>query len=277
MLINVIPNKATMVESPSLYTLCAWSNHRNVMDTYDSKKQRLDPKRDLTGERFGQLVVQGFSHRNPKTRQGYWKCLCDCGEVSTVVKQNLTSGKTKSCGHLANASRPVHNVSGTSASCPSKSQIYLIWSSMRTRSGHDEEIRVWPAWHNSFASFQCWSEEKGFRENASLRLWRYDNRLPYQPDNCFFAVNRHDIEIPFEGKTYTVDQWAKILDMHPATLYARIFTYHWSVEKALTLPVQRKEPVSNTQGAKNIKASNGGRSKPWQPRLDKKPKHSAFD
>lgn len=61
-------------------------------------KHRPSTKRkDLTGERFGRLVVVGLSK---KTKDGSttWDCLCDCGNHCVVRTSSLTRGKTKSCG-----------------------------------------------------------------------------------------------------------------------------------------------------------------------------------
>ncbi len=54
-------------------------------------------RRDLTGQRFGKLFVQSFSHvdSNKKPR---WNCLCDCGNVKVMPSQPLTSGNYTSCG-----------------------------------------------------------------------------------------------------------------------------------------------------------------------------------
>lgn len=56
-------------------------------------------KVDLTGQRFGQLVVTKFAHQE-KGKNSYWECLCDCGNTTVVLSTNLTGGGTKSCGHI---------------------------------------------------------------------------------------------------------------------------------------------------------------------------------
>lgn len=56
-------------------------------------------KVDLTGQRFGQLVVSKFAYQE-KGKNSYWECLCDCGNTTVVLSTNLTSGGTKSCGHI---------------------------------------------------------------------------------------------------------------------------------------------------------------------------------
>lgn len=54
-------------------------------------------KIDLTGQRFGRLVVVEEAGAN-KGGRILWRCKCDCGKISVVVGYNLRSGNTKSCG-----------------------------------------------------------------------------------------------------------------------------------------------------------------------------------
>ena len=57
---------------------------------------------DITGKRFGRLVVLGRNYEEEKKHNNntYWNCKCDCGRIITVVKSSLTQGQTKSCGCL---------------------------------------------------------------------------------------------------------------------------------------------------------------------------------
>ena len=59
------------------------------------------PIKDLTGERFGRLVVIGDSNQRTKQGQVIWKCICDCGNYSLVSSSNLRGTKTMSCGCYA--------------------------------------------------------------------------------------------------------------------------------------------------------------------------------
>ena len=54
---------------------------------------------DLTGERFGRLLVISRS-RKVKSRRTYWDVICDCGRERTVRSDGLKSGDTRSCGCL---------------------------------------------------------------------------------------------------------------------------------------------------------------------------------
>ena len=55
---------------------------------------------DLTGQRFGKLVVK---ERAPNNRFGgaRWLCQCDCGKQSVVTAGDLKRGHAKSCGCVA--------------------------------------------------------------------------------------------------------------------------------------------------------------------------------
>ena len=57
---------------------------------------------DLTGKRFGRLVVKKLSHKekHPDRSYIYWECKCDCGNRTVVRAGNLRYGSTKSCGCL---------------------------------------------------------------------------------------------------------------------------------------------------------------------------------
>ena len=54
---------------------------------------------DLTGQRFGKLVVRERAKNSP-SGNARWLCQCDCGNSTTVDGSRLRSGRTQSCGCL---------------------------------------------------------------------------------------------------------------------------------------------------------------------------------
>lgn len=54
---------------------------------------------DLTGKRFGKLLVVARADGRTKTRGVLWKCKCDCGGAVEVPSNSLTSGNTFTCGN----------------------------------------------------------------------------------------------------------------------------------------------------------------------------------
>lgn len=61
----------------------------------------MGKKIDLTGQRFGRLVVVEEIGVD-KYKNISWLCECDCGNFKEISSPDLRSGKTQSCGCLRN-------------------------------------------------------------------------------------------------------------------------------------------------------------------------------
>ena len=67
-------------------------------------KKHASNFKDLTGQRFGRLVV--VRHYGKDKHRGLtWLCKCDCGNEKVTAGRSLRSGSTKSCGCLNNEKR----------------------------------------------------------------------------------------------------------------------------------------------------------------------------
>lgn len=53
---------------------------------------------DLSGQRFGSLLVVGRSKAPDRHNRVMWICRCDCGRARTVSTRELKSGRTRYCG-----------------------------------------------------------------------------------------------------------------------------------------------------------------------------------
>lgn len=53
---------------------------------------------DLTGKRFGKLLVLDRLPRDRRSKHARYKCLCECGAITTPMGKDLTFGSTTSCG-----------------------------------------------------------------------------------------------------------------------------------------------------------------------------------
>lgn len=58
------------------------------------------PKKDLTGQRFGRLVVLGLADVTDRKGFIFWRVKCDCGTEKILMQNNFIYGQTKSCGCL---------------------------------------------------------------------------------------------------------------------------------------------------------------------------------
>lgn len=54
---------------------------------------------DLTGLKFGKLTVLEFSHLD-KRQSAFWKCQCECGNITVKRATSLSRGVVNSCGCL---------------------------------------------------------------------------------------------------------------------------------------------------------------------------------
>lgn len=55
------------------------------------------PLIDLTGQRYGRLMVDSRAN-NDKQNRARWLCICDCGNKKIVSAYHLKNGHTTSCG-----------------------------------------------------------------------------------------------------------------------------------------------------------------------------------
>ena len=53
---------------------------------------------DLTGQRFGRLVVIRRVRNGRPTHNSVWLCRCDCNAETEVARPNLRSKHIRSCG-----------------------------------------------------------------------------------------------------------------------------------------------------------------------------------
>ena len=57
-------------------------------------------RKNLKGKIFGRLTVIEHVGHIKNDKRCFWKCRCDCGNITNVTPNDLSSGQTKSCGCL---------------------------------------------------------------------------------------------------------------------------------------------------------------------------------
>ena len=199
-------------------------------------------KIDLTGNRYGRLVVLGRSpRRSEKDFHSQWACRCDCGNVVAVQSTNLQSGHTKSCGCYKKDRSTAHGRSGE--------RLYEIYFKIKTRCYNPKDkhydnyggrgIVMCDEWGNDFQSFYNWAVENGYSDELSID--RINGNGNYEPSNCRWATKkeqqnntRRNRFFTLNGKTKTVAEWADETGINYNTLRARLCRYGWSAERALT-------------------------------------------
>ena len=207
---------------------------------------------DLTGQRFGRLVVIS---RAEKSSDGHthWVCRCDCGQDTVVSSANLRSRRQVSCGCLRNEksfSRIfIYNSNHRSSR---NKRLYKIWLGMKNRCERKNHsaypwyggrgINICDEW-KTYEVFEQWALSSGYL--PTLTIDRIDTNEGYTPDNCRWismreqAYNRRDNHrLTFNGECLTITEWAERLGCTPTCLYYRL-NAGWPIEEILTIPPNR--------------------------------------
>lgn len=124
---------------------------------------------------------------------------------------------------------------------------YRAWKAMKARcyapclrySGlyQSKNLQVCETWKNDFNKFLS---DMGLKPSSSHSLDRIDNEKGYFPWNCRWATNdtqannkSSNIVISHQGKSLTLKQWSRELDIKYSTLYLRIFRNGLTFDQAI--------------------------------------------
>ena len=204
---------------------------------------------NLTGQRFGRLVVLEFAGYPPGHGWAQWRCICDCGETFIAYATRLMRGHARSCGCMKRTQRPDLR----------RIPEYYIWCGMKQRCNNPKAdnytyyggrgIKVCQRWQKSFEAFLG---DMGRRLSPKHTIDRIDNNGPYSPENCRWATHSEQMQnirmigtmLTFEGKTQNITMWAREKGMGPETLRRRIKS-GWDIARALIPPEYKSQEISS--------------------------------
>lgn len=150
------------------------------------------PLKDLTGQRFGRLIVLERDYVQRRLHEASrWFCQCDCGAVISVLANNLQRRITTSCGCLRRDIKIVANQKFLPENQGVMRRLYSVWRNMlnRCENATDQNyqnyggrgITVCPEWHDSVI-FRKWAIESGWQDGLTLDRINCDGN--YEPANC---------------------------------------------------------------------------------------------
>lgn len=197
------------------------------------------PLIDLSGQRFGRLLVKAWAEGRDKK----WICVCDCGRQVDVRGAALRIGKTKSCGCLK-AEKMAAGLGARHKMC--ETPTYSSWDSMIGRCMRPNDptfgryggagitvCQRWTVFDNFFA-------DMGERP-AGTSLDRIDPNGDYEPQNCRWASaktqannRRNNRKIAYDGQQVTIRQLSDLTGTDYQLLRERILKRGWDVKRAVT-------------------------------------------
>lgn len=201
--------------------------------------------------KFGRLTpLKLFRDVN---RLWYWECQCECGAVSKAREYDLVNNRVFSCGCLRNektAKRATTHGFTANHACPG---LYRQWYNMCHRCHNPRNtaykryglvgITVCDRWRGEggFANFLA---DMGDRPSPKHSIDRIDGSKGYSPENCRWATTAEQARnrksnrfYTYQGVTLCAQDWANRLGIATQTMLLRF--RKWSVEKAITTPVNR--------------------------------------
>lgn len=204
-------------------------------------------RNNLTGQKFGRaLVLKRVENKGIRVA---YLCKCDCGNEFIALAHHLKGGGTKSCGCLRTELSKTRGKKLLTKHGKCKTRLYQIWASIKERcfcKTHrafkdygERGITICDEWANDFLVFEKWAHANGYSDN--LTIDRIDVNGDYCPKNCRWATRQEQQNnrracryIEYNGKTKTIADWARYLNIPYGTLYNRIYK-GWPIEAAFSL------------------------------------------
>lgn len=170
--------------------------------------------------------------------------MCDCGNDTIVASSSLQLGKTQSCGCLQRerASKHLH-AHHYRTHGKNRSRVYEAWKNILARCTNPShptfDIYGGRGIDVGFRSFLEFYSEIGDPPSPRHTIDRINNERGYWPGNVRWAIGivQHNNKrvnhlVTYSGRTQTLAQWARELNIKYKTLFARI-QRGWTVDRAL--------------------------------------------
>lgn len=216
----------------------------------------MPKKIDMSGLVFGRLTV--ISQVENKGKDVSWLCQCQCGSTIAIRGHALRTGNTSSCGCLHKEQLIARNRKAqfkrNTTHGMSQTRTFRIWADMRKRCENEKTAHYHNYGGRGITVCERWARFENFLADmgeapGDKTLDRIDVNGDYEPSNCRWATieqqarnKRTNRIIRFNGDAMCLADWAKSLNMDIGTLHTRL-AEGWTVEQALTIPVEKGRPL----------------------------------
>lgn len=204
---------------------------------------------ELSGLRFGRLLVKSKLEEKGLRGKTLWECLCDCGNIIKVPTGSLSGYNTKSCGCL-NRDRLIQRNKENATHGLSRTPLYINWGGMIQRCTNIKDphfkdygargIKVCDRWR----SFENFLADMGPKPTPDHSIERRNNNGNYEPSNCYWGTyidqannRRSNTLLLYKDKEYTATQLAREHGINVETFYYRL-TVGWTIEEAVETPIK---------------------------------------
>lgn len=256
----------TKIKKDDLIKLIEENKEREIVmvKVTDTVENKIYNVQDITGKRYGHLVVLGLHHVN-EYHKSYWICKCDCGNEFVRAKSRIRLSRINTCGkcRFTQFERKPSITHGDSSKNSPNYRLYNIWCGMKKRClypGHSyyhryggRGIKICDEWlgSNGYMNFKEWALSNGYKDNLTIERKDYDKN--YCPENCCWItmLEQHKntskvVKISYCGKKYTLHEFCMKFHTGYDTVQKYIIKQGWSAEKYIEyITIKRKEKGNN--------------------------------
>lgn len=193
----------------------------------------------MIGKKINRLTILANTYiKRPNGDKvlGY-TCKCDCGIIKDIGKYIVLNGEAKSCGCFNKERCLRHGMYGT--------PIYHCWEAIKQRC-LNPKCKSFPSYggrginlDKKWLTFEGFYEDMGDIPNGKT-IDRINNDGNYCKENCKWSTDQEQMNnrrvckyLTYNGKTQSVSNWARELNINRHRLYSRL-RLGWSTERALT-------------------------------------------
>ena len=197
------------------------------------------------------LVLECAEIRN---KRAYWKCQCDCGNISLIASYHLIKNNTKSCGCLRSETIKTKNITHGMEN----TRFCKIWRNLLNRCKNKNTADY--NYYGGRGIKVKWSSFEEFRDDMydsylehtkiygeqQTTLDRINNNGDYSKQNCRWSTRleqgnnkRNNYMITIHKTSKTLSEWSRVYNIKRSSLSNRIHTQKMNPLEALTKPIRK--------------------------------------